>query len=71
MFDLVQLVVLMSSILVIYLVLPSYQFGLPLVSYSLTGMLFKSGSGTFPFWAPDVYEGSPALTTALMSTLAR
>jgi NADH-quinone oxidoreductase subunit N len=34
-------------------------------------MLFKSGSGTFPFWAPDVYEGSPALTTALMSTLAK
>jgi NADH-quinone oxidoreductase subunit N len=24
-----------------------------------------------PFWAPDVYEGSPALTTALMSTLAK
>jgi NADH-quinone oxidoreductase subunit N len=35
------------------------------------GMLFKISAVPFHFWAPDVYEGSPALTTALMSTLAK
>lgn len=35
------------------------------------GMLFKVAAAPFHFWAPDVYEGSPALTTALMSTLAK
>lgn len=35
------------------------------------GMLFKIAAAPFHFWAPDVYEGSPALTTALMSTLAK
>ena len=35
------------------------------------GMLFKVAAVPFHFWAPDVYEGSPALTTALMSTLAK
>jgi NADH-quinone oxidoreductase subunit N len=34
-------------------------------------MLFKVAAVPFHFWAPDVYEGSPALTTALMSTLAK
>jgi NADH-quinone oxidoreductase subunit N len=33
-------------------------------------MLFKIAAVPFHFWAPDVYEGSPALT-ALMSTLAK
>jgi len=35
------------------------------------GMLFKVAAVPFHFWAPDVYEGSPTLTTALMSTLAK
>lgn len=35
------------------------------------GMLFKIAAAPFHFWAPDVYEGSPALTTALMSTLVK
>ncbi len=35
------------------------------------GMLFKIAAAPFHFWAPDVYEGSPALTTAIMSTLAK
>ncbi len=35
------------------------------------GMLFKVAVAPFHFWAPDVYEGSPALTTATMSTLAK
>ena len=35
------------------------------------GMFFKIAAVPFHFWAPDVYEGSPALTTATMSTLAK
>ncbi|WP_333877207.1 NADH-quinone oxidoreductase subunit N [Flavobacterium sp.] len=35
------------------------------------GMFFKIAAAPFHFWAPDVYEGSPALTTATMSTLAK
>lgn len=35
------------------------------------GMLFKIAVVPFHFWAPDVYEGAPALTTATMSTLAK
>ena len=35
------------------------------------GMLFKVAAVPFHFWAPDVYEGSPALTTATMSTLVK
>ncbi|MEL1246196.1 NADH-quinone oxidoreductase subunit N [Flavobacterium sp. DGU11] len=35
------------------------------------GLLFKMAIVPFHFWAPDVYEGSPALTTATMSTLAK
>lgn len=35
------------------------------------GMLFKMSVFPFHFWAPDVYEGSPTLTTALMSTLVK
>jgi NADH-quinone oxidoreductase subunit N len=35
------------------------------------GMLFKIAAVPFHFWAPDVYEGSPALVTAIMSTLVK
>src|SRR6218665_165365 len=35
------------------------------------GMFFKIAAVPFHFWAPGVYEGSPALTTATMSTLAK
>lgn len=37
----------------------------------LIGMLFKVSAVPFHFWAPDVYEGSPMLITALMSTVAK
>lgn len=37
----------------------------------IIGMLFKVAAVPFHFWAPDVYEGAPALTTATMSTLAK
>jgi NADH-quinone oxidoreductase subunit N len=45
-----------------------YYMGITLL---LIGMLFKIAAVPFHFWAPDVYEGSPALTTATMSTLAK
>lgn len=35
------------------------------------GLFFKAGVVPFHFWAPDVYEGSPTLVTALMSTLVK
>lgn len=35
------------------------------------GMLFKIAAVPFHFWAPDVYEGSPSMTTATMSTLTK
>ena len=41
------------------------------VTLIVIGMLFKIAAAPFHFWAPDVYEGSPALTTAIMSTLAK
>ena len=49
--------------------LPSWFFiGIVLLTI---GMLFKIAAVPFHFWAPDVYQGSPALTTATMSTLAK
>jgi NADH-quinone oxidoreductase subunit N len=50
--------------------------GLPIwfpigITLMIIGMLFKIAAVPFHFWAPDVYEGSPAVTTALMSTLAK
>lgn len=45
-----------------------YFIGLILL---VIGMLFKIATVPFHFWAPDVYEGSPALTTATMSSLAK
>ncbi|SHF89929.1 NADH dehydrogenase subunit N [Flavobacterium segetis] len=45
-----------------------FPIGIVLVTI---GMLFKIAAVPFHFWAPDVYEGSPAMTTALMSTLAK
>ncbi len=45
-----------------------YTIGIILL---LIGMLFKIAAAPFHFWAPDVYEGSPSMTTATMSTLAK
>jgi NADH-quinone oxidoreductase subunit N len=44
-----------------------YPIGVALI----IGMLFKIAAAPFHFWAPDVYEGSPTLTTATMSTLVK
>ncbi len=48
----------------------SYLFytGMILVIFA---MLFKVSAAPFHFWAPDVYEGAPALITAYMSTLVK
>lgn len=49
--------------------LPSwFPIGITLLTI---GMLFKIAAVPFHFWAPDVYEGSPTLTTATMSTLVK
>lgn len=37
----------------------------------LVAMCFKVSAAPFHFWAPDVYEGSPTLITALMSTIVK
>jgi NADH-quinone oxidoreductase subunit N len=34
-------------------------------------MLFKVAAVPFHFWAPDVYQGAPTLTTTIMSTLVK
>ncbi|MBF6608359.1 MAG: NADH-quinone oxidoreductase subunit N [Flavobacterium sp.] len=50
--------------------LPDRWFFIGLI-LMVIGMLFKIAAVPFHMWAPDVYEGSPALTTATMSTLAK
>jgi NADH-quinone oxidoreductase subunit N len=45
-----------------------YPIGIVMVA---VGMFFKIAAVPFHFWAPDVYEGSPSITTATMSTLAK
>jgi NADH-quinone oxidoreductase subunit N len=37
----------------------------------LIAMCFKVSVAPFHFWAPDVYQGSPTLITALMSTVVK
>ncbi len=37
----------------------------------LIGVLFKVSAAPFHFWTPDVYEGSPSLFTAFMSTVVK
>jgi NADH-quinone oxidoreductase subunit N len=37
----------------------------------LAAMCFKVSAAPFHFWAPDVYEGSPMVITALMSTIVK
>ncbi|TDS65227.1 NADH-quinone oxidoreductase subunit N [Myroides indicus] len=37
----------------------------------IIGMLFKVAAVPFHFWAPDVYQGAPTLTTTIMSTLVK
>ncbi|MXV51642.1 NADH-quinone oxidoreductase subunit NuoN [Pedobacter sp. HMF7647] len=37
----------------------------------LVGLLFKVGAAPFHFWTPDVYDGSPTIITAYMSTVVK
>jgi NADH-quinone oxidoreductase subunit N len=37
----------------------------------LIGLSFKVGAAPFHFWVPDVYEGSPSLIMAFMSTVVK
>lgn len=37
----------------------------------LIAMCFKISAAPFHFWAPDVYQGSPTVITALMSTVVK
>ncbi|MEQ7802490.1 NADH-quinone oxidoreductase subunit N [Pedobacter sp. ASV1-7] len=47
---------------------PLFYPGLVLL---LIGMCFKIGAAPFHFWVPDVYEGSPTLIMAFMSTVVK
>lgn len=47
---------------------PLFYTGLMLL---IIGLCFKVGAAPFHFWTPDVYEGSPALITAFMSTVVK
>lgn len=41
------------------------------IALIIIGMFFKIAIVPFHLWSPDVYEGSPSMTTATMSTLAK
>lgn len=47
---------------------PLFYSGLVLM---IIGLSFKIGAAPFHFWTPDVYEGSPTLITAFMSTVVK
>lgn len=47
---------------------PLFYTGLLLL---LVGLSFKIGAAPFHFWTPDVYEGSPSVVTAFMSTVVK
>jgi NADH-quinone oxidoreductase subunit N len=47
---------------------PLFYTGIMLM---IVGLCFKVGAAPFHFWTPDVYEGSPTLITAFMSTVVK
>ena len=47
---------------------PLFYSGIMLL---IIGLCFKVGAAPFHFWTPDVYEGSPTLVTAFMSTVVK
>jgi NADH-quinone oxidoreductase subunit N len=47
---------------------PMFYTGIMLI---IVGLCFKVGAAPFHFWTPDVYEGSPTLITAFMSTVVK
>jgi NADH-quinone oxidoreductase subunit N len=38
---------------------------------TMVALMFKVAAVPFHFWSPDVYEGSPSLVTAFMSTMVK
>jgi len=49
--------------------LPAFFYGG--IIMLLVGLLFKISAAPFHFWAPDVYQGSPTVFTAFMSTVVK
>lgn len=47
---------------------PMFYTGITLMT---VGLCFKIGAAPFHFWTPDVYDGSPTLITAFMSTVVK
>lgn len=47
---------------------PMFYAGILMI---IVGLCFKLGAAPFHFWTPDVYEGSPSLITAFMSTVVK
>ena len=47
---------------------PMFYTGLILM---MVAFFFKASAVPFHFWSPDVYQGAPALITAMMSTLVK
>ncbi len=47
---------------------PLFYTGIMLI---IIGLCFKIGAAPFHFWAPDVYEGSPALISLFMITVVK
>jgi len=47
---------------------PMFYTGILLI---IVGLCFKVGAAPFHFWVPDVYEGSPTLVMAFMSTVVK
>lgn len=47
---------------------PLFYAGIILITI---GLSFKVGAAPFHFWVPDVYEGSPTLIAAFMSTVVK
>ncbi|WP_069659646.1 NADH-quinone oxidoreductase subunit N [Arcticibacter eurypsychrophilus] len=41
------------------------------ITLLIVGLSFKVGAAPFHFWVPDVYEGSPSLIAAYMSTVVK
>ncbi|KAA9340959.1 NADH-quinone oxidoreductase subunit N [Adhaeribacter soli] len=48
--------------------LPMMEVGVLMI---LIGVCFKIGAAPFHFWTPDVYEGTPTIFTAYMSTVVK
>ena len=56
----------------LFSMMPDTPLWLPIgFAMVVIGMLFKIAAFPFHFWAPDVYQGAPLLTTTTMSTLAK